>query len=257
MMAPAHVVAVLLKLNIQFPANPSDIEQIVLRWTHFVAGITWIGLLYFFNLVGMPVANALDPAARGKVMPSLMSKAMWYFRWGAALTWLVGFRYFMILAQTDAAAAGNPSLAGKWLGIWFACWLVAFVILMGVLQAGKGILNNGWVIAVIAIVVLGAAAWLDLSWIAAPDVGNRTLCISVGGGLATIMFLSVWGIVWRCQKRLIAWTRANAEQNAPMPPEAVKLARMSFLTARLNFWISFPMLFFMGASAHFPFLSGR
>ena len=127
---------------------------------------------------------------------------------------------------------------------------------MGVLQAGKGILNNGWVIAIMP--NRGdrrrvARSFLDR----APDVGNRTLCISVGGGLATIMFLSVWGIVWRCQKRLIAWTRANAEQNAPMPPEAVKLARMSFLTARLNFWISFPMLFFMGASAHFPFLSGR
>jgi uncharacterized membrane protein len=96
---------------------------------------------------------------------------------------------------------------------------------------------------------------LDL--IAGPATGNRTLSISVGGGLGTIMFLSVWGIVWRCQKKLIAWNRASIENGTPMPPEAAKVARLSFITARLNFWISFPMLFFMAAASHFPFLSGQ
>ena len=86
--------------------------------------------------------------------------------------------------------------------------------------------------------------------------GNRTLCISIGGGLGTILFLNVWGIAWRCQKRLIAWTRAASEQGTPMPPEAAKLARLATLTMQINFWLSFPMIFFMAASAHFPFLSG-
>jgi len=257
MMVPAHVVAALLKLNIQLPANPSDTEQIVLRWVHFVGGITWIGLLYFFNLVSMPVLKELDPSTRIRVTPPLMLKALWYFRWAAVLTWLAGFRYFMILAQTDADAAGNHSLMGKWLGIWFACWFVAFAILMGLLQAGQGALNSGWMVGIVAALVVSATGWLELSWIAVPGVSNRTLCISLGGGIATIMLLSVWGIVWRCQKRLIAWTRANAEQSTPMPPEAARLARMAFLASRMNFWLSFPMLFFMAASAHYPFLSGQ
>jgi uncharacterized membrane protein len=86
-------------------------------------------------------------------------------------------------------------------------------------------------------------------------VSNRTLCISIGGGLGTILFFNVWGISWRCQKRLIAWTRAAAS-GTPMPPDAEKLTRMATLAMQINFWLSFPMIFFMAASAHFPFLSG-
>jgi hypothetical protein len=57
------------------------------------------------------------------------------------------------------------------------------------------------------------------------------------------------------QKRLIAWTRTSAEQGVPMPPEAERLMRWNYLTARTSFWLSFPMLFFMGAASHYPFLS--
>ena len=60
--------------------------RIVLRWAHFVAGITWIGLLYFFNLVNVPVQKALDPETKKKVNPDLLGRALWYFRWGAVVT---------------------------------------------------------------------------------------------------------------------------------------------------------------------------
>jgi uncharacterized membrane protein len=252
----AALAALLYKLNVLFPAGGGQMEQIVLRVTHFVAGITWIGLLYFFNLVATPVMAKCDPQLRSRVYAELMPRAMGWFRFSAALTWLAGFRYLMILAQTDAVNAGNPGLMGRWLGIWFACWVVAFAILMGLLQSP--ISKNGWVLGIFAAIVLAAASWLVLDLIAAsPAAGNRTLCISIGGGLGTVMFLSVWGIVWRCQKKLIRWHRASAKNGTPMPPEAAKVARLSFLTARLNFWVSFPMLFFMAASSHFPFLSGK
>jgi len=105
--------------------------------------------------------------------------------------------------------------------------------------------------------VMAAVSWLVVSLLAQPGVGNRTLCIAIGGGIGTILFLNVWGISWRCQKRLIAWTRASAEQGTPMPAEAAKLARTASLVMQINFWLSFPMIFFMAASAHFPFLSGQ
>src|SRR6266849_6627139 len=54
-------------IKVHFPDNPSDIEQIVLRWTHLAGGIAWAGLLYFFNLVNVPFQKELDPATRGKV----------------------------------------------------------------------------------------------------------------------------------------------------------------------------------------------
>jgi uncharacterized membrane protein len=70
------------------------------------------------------------------------------------------------------------------------------------------------------------------------------------------MLMNAWGVVWRVQKRLIIWTRASSEQGTPMPPQAARFARWSFLASRVAFWLSFPMLFFMGAAEHYPFLSG-
>ena len=248
---------IFLKLNVQFPQGIGDQEQIVLRWVHFVAGITWVGLLYFFNLVNVPLMKALDGPTKGKVVPVLMPKALWWFRWAAVVTWLAGFRYFMILAKADAVNAGSRELMWRWLGIWLVAWLLAFVIIFALLRPTEGALNNGWVLTLLIGFVTMATSWLVLSLLGDPAVSNRTLSISVGGGLGTIMLLNVWGIIWRCQKKLIAWTRANAERGTPMPPEAAQLARQAFLASRANFWLSFPMLFFMASASHYPFLSGK
>jgi uncharacterized membrane protein len=104
--------------------------------------------------------------------------------------------------------------------------------------------------------VVVAAAWVVLQLNANPQSSNSHLSISVGGGLGLVLLLNVWGVVWRAQKRLIAFHRAYAENGAPIPPEAARLARWAFLASRTGFWLSFPMLFFMGAAEHYPFLSG-
>jgi uncharacterized membrane protein len=59
------------------------------------------------------------------------------------------------------------------------------------------------------------------------------------------------------QKKLIRWTEANATDGTPMPAEAARLSRLVFLSSRLNFWLSFPMLFFMGAASHYIMFVGR
>jgi uncharacterized membrane protein len=101
-----------------------------------------------------------------------------------------------------------------------------------------------------------AASFLVLSLNANPQSSNAHLAISVGGGLGLLMLLNAWGIVWRVQKRLIAWTRASVEQGTSLPPEAERLARWGLIASRVGFWLSFPMLFFMAAAEHYPFLSG-
>ena len=67
-----------------------------------------------------------------------------------------------------------------------------------------------------------------------------------------MMLLHVWGVIWRIQKRLIAWTKANAENGTPMPEQSKRMARMALLTSRANAILSIPMLFFMGAASHYP-----
>src|SRR5215208_7864794 len=85
------------------------IARIALRWFHFVAGITWIGLLYFFNLVNVPFQKGLDADTKKKVNPDLLGRALWWFRWGALVTVLAGFGYFaMYILKADVANAIGP-----------------------------------------------------------------------------------------------------------------------------------------------------
>jgi len=249
--------AAILTARVSFPQGGSITEQIVLRWVHFLAGTTWLGFLYFFNVVWTPSLKELEAPARSRAFATFMPRAMAWFRWSAVVAWLAGFRYFLILAKEDAANAGNPALMGKWLAIWFGVWLGAYVLLHGFVMMGEGPMKNGWVFAITCTVVVAAASWLVVELLAGPGTGNRTLSISIGGGLGTIMLLLVWGLVWRCQKRLIAWHSAAVREGTALPPEAAVLARRGYLASRLGFWLSIPLLFFMAASAHYPFLSGK
>jgi len=246
----------LIPTHISFPQGEVTREEIALRWLHFVAGFIWIGLLYFFNLVGTPTMKGLLPAVRAKVFPPLMTRAMWWFRWSALVTVLVGLRYFWLILAADASNLGDASLAWRWLGTWLLVWLVAFALIYPFQLPHRGIWDRGWLRASAIVAITVGAAWIVFVLNASPESSNRHLSIAVGGGLGLLMLLNTWGVVWRAQKRLIAWTRASAEEGAPMPPEAERIARWAFLASRTGFWMSFPLLFFMAAASHFPFLSG-
>jgi uncharacterized membrane protein len=255
-LSPYAIVLLAVKPHFSFPQGAVANEEIALRWVHIVSGIVWIGLLYFFNLVGAPTMKSLDAPVRGKVYPVLMGRAMWWFRWSAVVTVLMGLRYFWIILAADANTAGNPWLAWRWMGLWLLVWLVAFALIYPLQLPHTGILDSPWLrtIAIAAIVI--GASWAALETNASPESSNAQLSVSVGGGMGLLLLLNAWGVVWRAQKRLIKWTRASAEQGTPMPPEAARLARWSFLASRTAFWISLPMLFFMAAAEHYPFLSG-
>ncbi len=232
----------------------------LLRWIHFLAGITWVGLLYFFNLINAPFMNELDAATKSKVVPSLMPKALWWFRWASVVTVLAGIIYWGNIVATDvrnARLAGvTDASSGVAMGTFFGIWTLVFVLMMGLFQAGKGPLNKGPVIAILFAILMIAGAYLFLDLNNHGWESNRLLCIGIGGGLGWIMMFNVWGIIWRVQKRVIIWTRENAGTGAAMPDKMKRNVRMAFLASRTNAWLSIPMLFFMGAASHYP-LFGR
>src|SRR5712691_13244860 len=79
--------------------------ELLLRWLHFLAGITWIGLLYYFNFVQGPFFAEADGATKSAATQKLVPRALWWFRWGAMFTFLAGILMYLIrLAQTDAGA---------------------------------------------------------------------------------------------------------------------------------------------------------
>src|SRR2546428_6541826 len=73
-----------------------DAWLFLLRWFHFLAGITWIGMLYYFNFVQVPFfAGAEAPVRTGMIAGGLVSRALWWFRWGAMLTFITGWLYLL------------------------------------------------------------------------------------------------------------------------------------------------------------------
>ena len=236
--------------QINLPGDLNSNLLILFRWVHLVAGITWIGLLYFFTLVNVPFMNELDPATRSKVMPGLMLRALKWFRIASVVTVLMGLAYWGNIVGSDAHNAGAGT--GAVFGSFFLIWTVTWALMYACLVPGKGALNKGPVLAVIYTVLVVCAAGLYLRVNNHGWESNRLLSIGIGGGMGWVLMLNVWGIVWRCQKRIIQWTAESAKNGTPMPDKAKYLARQAFLTARASAWLTLPLLFFMGASSHYP-----
>jgi uncharacterized membrane protein len=236
-----------------FKAPSSDeISHVILRWLHFVAGITWIGLLYFFNLVNVPLQKKIDADAKKKVNPDLLLPALWYFRWGALLTVLAGLGYYaMYIARTDVGAANSTgaNVSGRILLIvWFFIPIITFLIEFVIIKKVGALIKDGRVFAIVVLILVGAMSYAILKWLDSSLIvhgqhfaSNKTLSIGVGGALGMIMMLNVWGIIWPNNKRII-----GALTGGPAPgPE---LARQAFIASRTNAWLSLPMLLFMATS---------
>lgn len=248
-------VATILGPQINFPHDFNTNLQMMLRWIHFVAGITWIGLLYFFNFVNVPLMKELDGATRGKVLPALMTRAMLWFRMSAALTVLAGLAYWGNIVAADAhngQIQGFHASSGPVMGSFFLIWTIVWGLHYVFTIPGKGIFDNGIILAVVYAVIVAAAAYGFLSLNSHGWESSRLLSIGIGGGIGWVMLLNVWGVIWRIQKRLIQWTRDNATNGTPMPEKAKAMARQAFLVSRANAYLSVVMLFFMGAASHYP-----
>ena len=124
--------------------NLYDVVHLLMRWMHVIAGITWIGHLYFFNFVNVPLQAALDDAGKKALGTKLMTRALWWFRWGAMLTLLAGLWLFVqiymyspemgfgtnraIMYESEGGISGRALwiMIGMTLGIimWFNVWFI-------------------------------------------------------------------------------------------------------------------------------------
>src|SRR5216684_4667592 len=102
--------------------------QFLLRWLHFLSGITWIGLLYYFNFVQGPFMAEADASTKSGATQKLLPRALWWFRWSAAVTFLSGATILGLrraswsdpwgLTILTGAAFGIVMLANVWRVIW-------------------------------------------------------------------------------------------------------------------------------------------
>ena len=94
-----------------------DLVPIFARWLHFLAGIMWIGLLYYFNFVQVPAlkAAAADNTAAG-ITKHVAPRALFYFRWASLVTWLAGAA--LLGGQFVNAFTLSKGMAGIGIGAW-------------------------------------------------------------------------------------------------------------------------------------------
>jgi len=216
----------------------------MLRWVHFMAGITWIGLLYFFNLVNVPFMKQVDAGMKPKVFQYLTMPTLQLFRWSALLTVFVGFWYWgQIYVAADAERMGVSPLST--IGFFLLTWIVSWGILYFVISKAP----SGYVLGLITAVVVIAAGYLFVNYTPVGQDDNHVLAIGIGGGMGIIMLFNVWGIIWPNQKKIILGTLAGTP-----PANAAVLTRQAFLASRTNFFLSVPMLFFMASSYHYVIL---
>ena len=236
-----HLVTLAASL-VQPTITGTEAAQLILRWFHFLAGITWIGLLYFFNLVNVPFMKTVDAAVKPKIFQNMTLPALNWFRWSALVTVFVGFWYwaqYYVAVDAKRDGKGPLSTIGLFLLIWIVAWAIGFVVI-------KKVTPSGYVLGVIVAILSYAAGWIFVHYTPVGGDDNHVLCIGVGGGFGIVMLFNVWGIIWPNNKKVIRGTLAGTP-----PADAAALARQAFLASRTNFFLSVPLLFFMATSYHY------
>ncbi len=123
--------------------------EFLLRYFHFLAGITWIGLLYYFNFIQTPYfASELGGGARSAIIRGLVPNALWWFRWGAMFTFLTGWTIVLLKWGHSGIPLGDPymtkiltgGLMGTfmWANVWFVIWPAQQVVIRSAEQVAGG-----------------------------------------------------------------------------------------------------------------------
>jgi len=204
----------------------------IFRWLHVFFGILWIGLLYFFNWVNSAFAPTMDADTKRKVVPELMPRALYWFRWGAAFTWVTGVLLLLIVYYHQQALFEGS-----------AHWSVATIVMIALVFVApfiydalyKGPLKDpttgfiaGLVLALVVLLLF--AYWAHFSF--------RGYAIHLGAMFGTIMAFNVWFRIWPSQQTII-----TATKNGQAPDPAI--VALAGTRSKHNTYMSVPLVFTM------------
>ena len=204
-----------------------NLIESLFRWIHVVAGIAWIGHLYFFNWVNSQFEPTLDAETKKKVIPELRPRALYWFRWGAAFTWVTGvLLLLMVFYHGGALVALNAGAIIMLLVTFTTVFLYDYltkVITDGQMQFWAG--------------VIAAAVFVFLCVIIA-DFNSRAAAIHLGSMFGTIMAFNVWFRIWPNQQKII-----TAIKNGQAPDPA--MVALAGGRSKHNTYMSVPLVFMM------------
>lgn len=210
-----------------------ELLQALSRWIHIVVGILWIGLLYWFNFVNIPFVGKLDGDDKKKIFPELYPRTLYWFRWGAAWTWITGVLLLIIIFYHGGALFEMGS------GWGLASFVMLAVVFLGVYVYDilyKTLLKKNDIVAtVIILVIYSAVLYLFEAW---AGWGYRGYVIHTGAMFGTFMAFNVWFRIWPAQQKIIP-----AIKNGETPDAA--LAALAGMRSKHNTYMSVPLVWTM------------
>jgi len=122
---------------------------VLLRWFHVLAGIIWIGMLYYFNFVQTPFfGTELGGQAKSAMTRGLVPNALWWFRWGAMFTFITGVLILLTKLGHEGVGLGSAymtriltgGLLGTlmWANVWFVIWPAQQVVIANAEKVAAG-----------------------------------------------------------------------------------------------------------------------
>ena len=212
-----------------------DILSVLFRWLHIAAGILWIGLLYWFNFVNIPFAGTMDGDTKKKVVPELMPRALYWFRWGAAYTWITGVLLLLLVFYQGGLMFEQDNPVG-----WGAGAIIMLIVTFGGfalydMLAKTALAKNPKACAVVGFVLIAVVVYLFMS---VGGYSYRAYVIHTGAMFGTIMAGNVWMRIWPSQKKIIPAIKEGTAPDAAL----VSLAGMR---SRHNVYLSVPLVWAM------------
>ena len=116
------------------------------KWIHFLAGITWIGVLYYFNFIQGEWFKEIEDQVKGTAVRTLVPRALWWFRWGAMFTFLSGLAMLLVQGHPDFSLSYNVYIyTGALMGtlMFLNVWLIIWPAQQIVIASSESVANGG------------------------------------------------------------------------------------------------------------------
>lgn len=229
-----------------------ELMHALFKWIHIIAGITWIGLLYFFNWINAHVAATLDADSKKKVVPELMPRTLYFFRWGAAWTWITGFILLYVIFWNGSLSMGESAgnlMFGSGVDVTWKAHVMLLVVFGGVFiydfLYNSSLASNVRVITLVSFSLIGLIVLL-MQHVAMFEY--RAFNIHLGAMFGTMMAYNVWFRIWPAQQSIITSIK-NGEA-----PDGDKLA-LAGLRSKHNTYMSVPLIWTM-INQHTTYFAG-